>query len=272
MSGEETVLLTVLLRHDQGKNLHEIQATLGEREWWTRFPPGRSEVVSWVVAMGVGQIVTLRVPASELALVNVELERSAWGVFETEFYPTYDFVPVRERLTREWRASRGHDAPDDVPHAGPARAETVRAETVRAETVRAETVRAETVRAETVRAESVPEAPRPGMFSNGKRVGDRFVLSGMHAGTGEGGTYEQARRALAKIKALVEAAGGTMDDVLALRVYLTDIADKAEVGRARAEFFTGDFPCSTLVEVSRLAEPGLTVEIEAEGVIGSSGR
>ncbi|MGW8542392.1 RidA family protein [Streptomyces albidoflavus] len=63
-----------------------------------------------------------------------------------------------------------------------------------------------------------------------------------------------------------------MDDVQNLRVYLTDIQDKGEVGRARTEFFTGDFPCSTLVEVSALVEPGLTVEIEAEGVIGSAPR
>jgi len=40
-------------------------------------------------------------------VVNVEIERCAWGVFATEFYPTYDFVPVRERLKREWQAKRG---------------------------------------------------------------------------------------------------------------------------------------------------------------------
>jgi hypothetical protein len=50
--------------------------------------------------MGFGQIVTLRLPASLLNTVNVELERRAWGVFSTEFYPTYDFLPVRERLRR----------------------------------------------------------------------------------------------------------------------------------------------------------------------------
>ena len=54
------------------------------------------------------------------------------------------------------------------------------------------------------------------------------------------------------------------------RVYLTDIADKAAVGRARSEVFSGDFPCSTLVEVSALVDPGLKVEIEAQGVIGSA--
>jgi 2-iminobutanoate/2-iminopropanoate deaminase len=51
----------------------------------------------------VGQIVTLRLPPDLLAAVNVELERCAWGAFSTDFYPTYDFVPVRERLKREWK-------------------------------------------------------------------------------------------------------------------------------------------------------------------------
>jgi hypothetical protein len=56
--------------------------------------------------MGIGQIVTLRFPPRLLNLINIEVERSAWGVFSTEFYPTYDFVPVRERLKREWQAKR----------------------------------------------------------------------------------------------------------------------------------------------------------------------
>src|SRR5690606_3105935 len=86
--------------------LHEIQAKLAERAWWERFPPPGVEIVSWYVAMGIGQIVTLRLPASRLNEVNVEIERSAWGVFTTEFYPTYDFQPVRERLKREWQATR----------------------------------------------------------------------------------------------------------------------------------------------------------------------
>ena len=66
-------------------------------------PTGRLEIVSWTVAMGLGQIVTLRLPASKLAQVNVELERSAWGVFRTECYPTYDFVPVREMIKERVR-------------------------------------------------------------------------------------------------------------------------------------------------------------------------
>jgi enamine deaminase RidA (YjgF/YER057c/UK114 family) len=54
-----------------------------------------------------------------------------------------------------------------------------------------------------------------------------------------------------------------MADVAKLTVYVTDISQKAAIGSARREFFSGDFPCSTLVEVSALAEPGLLVEIEA---------
>jgi len=53
--------------------------------------------------MGIGQIVTLRLPPHLINVVNVEIERCAWGAFSTEFFPTYDFIPVRERLAREWR-------------------------------------------------------------------------------------------------------------------------------------------------------------------------
>lgn len=108
-AGEEggKLMLTVLLRHDQSQHLEQIQASLEERDWWHGFPPEGCEIVSWVVAMGIGQIVTLRFPADRLAAVNVELERRAWGVFTTEFHPTYDFMPVRERLTREADERRG---------------------------------------------------------------------------------------------------------------------------------------------------------------------
>lgn len=95
---DELLMLTVVLRHDQSKNLDQIQRHMKEVDWWERFPIEGVEIVSWTVAMGLGQIVTLRLPPSKLAALNVEIERSAWGVFETDFYPTYDFVPVRERI------------------------------------------------------------------------------------------------------------------------------------------------------------------------------
>ena len=104
---EPTILLTIFLKHDQSKDLERIQGHLADKGWWERFPPGGCEIVSWNVVMGIGQIVTLRLPPRLLNLVNVEIERSAWGVFQTEFYPSYDFVPVRERLAREWREACG---------------------------------------------------------------------------------------------------------------------------------------------------------------------
>lgn len=126
-----------------------------------------------------------------------------------------------------------------------------------------------------VGVESVPEPPRPGMFSNARVHGDHFFVSGMHAGGPDGpvggsDAYAQAREAFRRVRELTEACGARVDDILVLRVYLTDIADKAAVGRARAEVFRGDFPCSTLVEVSALVDDGLKVEIEAQGIIGSA--
>lgn len=113
------LMLTVFLRHDQSQHLVQIQQQLDEREWWTGFPPEGCEIVSWVVAMGVGQIVTLRFPAELLNQVNVELERRAWGAFSTECYPTYDFLPVRERLTRESVARRSPPEPEPADRAAP---------------------------------------------------------------------------------------------------------------------------------------------------------
>jgi enamine deaminase RidA (YjgF/YER057c/UK114 family) len=116
------------------------------------------------------------------------------------------------------------------------------------------------------------------MFSNARVHGGHFFVSGMHAGGPDGpvggdDAYEQAREAFRRVKVLVEACGAHTDDILVLRVYLTDIADKAAVGRARSEMFIGDFPCSTLVEVSALVDERLRVEIEAQGIVGSaSGR
>ena len=100
------ILLTVFLKHDQSKTLGEFQATLDARDWWQRFPPEGVEIVSWTVAMGLGQIVTLRLPPDRLQAVNVELERSAWGVFRTETFVSYDFLKVRDRLARESAARR----------------------------------------------------------------------------------------------------------------------------------------------------------------------
>jgi enamine deaminase RidA (YjgF/YER057c/UK114 family) len=80
--------------------------------------------------------------------------------------------------------------------------------------------------------------------------------------------YEQARAIFTKIKHLIEAAGGRMDDIVKVQIFVTDIKRREEVWRARREFFAGDFPVSTLVEVRALAAPELLVEIEAQAILG----
>jgi len=90
------MLLTIFLRHDQSKPLGEIRAELEKNGFFQKFPPAGTEVVSWYVVMGIGQVVTLRFPAERLRDVNLALEQSAWGAFRTDFYPTYDYKPVAE--------------------------------------------------------------------------------------------------------------------------------------------------------------------------------
>lgn len=95
----DTILLTIFLRHDQRLTIAEIRRRLDDNGFWDGFPPDGIEVASWYVMMGLGQVVTLRVPPDRLREVNQVIEARAWGAFSTEFYATYDFVPVwQEKL------------------------------------------------------------------------------------------------------------------------------------------------------------------------------
>ncbi len=90
------MMLTIFLRHDESTTLDEINAHLKQTGFDKNFPPPGVEVVSWYVMMGVGQVVTLRLPPDKLREVNLSIERGAWGGFRTEFYPTYDYKPIWE--------------------------------------------------------------------------------------------------------------------------------------------------------------------------------
>ncbi|WP_315767632.1 MULTISPECIES: hypothetical protein [unclassified Bradyrhizobium] len=91
---DNAVLLTVFFKHDQSRPLSELNAQLEKQGFYKAFPPPGVEVVSWYVMMGIGQVVTLRLPASRLREVNRILESTAWGAYRTEFYPTYDYKAV----------------------------------------------------------------------------------------------------------------------------------------------------------------------------------
>src|SRR5580692_844915 len=94
----DTILLTIFLRHDQSKNLEQINTQLKQQDFYKKFPPPDIEVVSWYVMMGIGQVVTLRVPASRLREVNRAIETTAWGGYRTEFYPTYDYKAQAQQM------------------------------------------------------------------------------------------------------------------------------------------------------------------------------
>jgi hypothetical protein len=93
-TADNAVLLTVFLKHDQSRPLSELNAQLERQGFYKAFPPAGMEVVSWYVAMGIGQVITLRLPASRIREVNRVLEDTAWGTYRTEFYPTYDYKAV----------------------------------------------------------------------------------------------------------------------------------------------------------------------------------
>src|ERR1700722_9521024 len=69
-TADNAVLLTIFLKHDQSRPLGELNAQLEKQGFYKAFPPAGIEVVSWYVMMGIGQVVTLRLPASRLREVN----------------------------------------------------------------------------------------------------------------------------------------------------------------------------------------------------------
>jgi len=99
--GDEAFLLTIFMRHDQSRPLGELNAELKKNGWYERFPPAGTEVVSWYVMMGIGQVVTLRVPPARLRDVNLAVEQAGWGAYRTDFYPTYDYRPIWEEEQRK---------------------------------------------------------------------------------------------------------------------------------------------------------------------------
>ena len=91
---DNAVMLTIFLKHDQSRPLAELNAQLEKQGFYKAFPPDGIEVVSWYVMMGIGQVVTLRLPASRLREVNRIFETMAWGAYRTEFYATYDYKAI----------------------------------------------------------------------------------------------------------------------------------------------------------------------------------
>jgi 2-iminobutanoate/2-iminopropanoate deaminase len=113
-------------------------------------------------------------------------------------------------------------------------------------------------------------------YTDAVRFGDVLFVSGLTAHDsdgrliGEGDAAEQTRQILNNLTLVLKAAGADFADVLKVTVFLTDIEDRARINPVREEFFGSARPASTLVEVRRLALPGMKVEIEA--IVGLRGR
>ena len=113
-------------------------------------------------------------------------------------------------------------------------------------------------------------------FSRAVRAGDLVFVSGTVAWgpdgklVGKGDVYAQARQTLANIEGYLREAGASLKDVVRTRIYLTDIGRWQEVARAHREAFGDVRPASSLLEISRLAEPEMLVEIEAVAVVSAA--
>ena len=111
-------------------------------------------------------------------------------------------------------------------------------------------------------------------YSRAVRTGRFIAVSGSAAVdedgrlVGEGDMYAQAKQCIDVVTAALERAGARLSDVVRTRMFVTDIERWEDVGRAHQEAFGDVMPATSMVEVSRLIDPRMLVEIEADAIIG----
>ena len=110
-------------------------------------------------------------------------------------------------------------------------------------------------------------------YSRAVRVGNTIAVTGCASVdedgqlVGEGDAYLQAQQCIKVIRTAVEGAGARLEDVVRTRMFVTDIEQWADIARAHKEAFGEIMPATTMVEVSRLIDPKMLVEIEADAIV-----
>ena len=105
------------------------------------------------------------------------------------------------------------------------------------------------------------------------RRGPLVIVSGCTSISEEGyviggvSVYDQAREAMGRIEAALSRVGATLSDIVQTRMFVTDIERADEIGRAHREIFGENPPATVMIEVSRLIDPRLLVEVEAMAVV-----
>ncbi|MFZ4928747.1 hypothetical protein [Chryseobacterium sp. Mn2064] len=104
----DSVMVTVVMRHLQENPVDSIQAKVMKQKFYQKLNKSHARILSWNVVMGIGQIMTLRFKPEYTREINQVFESGAWGGFKTEFYPSYDFLPIYPvMLEKEKKQTQG---------------------------------------------------------------------------------------------------------------------------------------------------------------------